>query len=309
VDLRPTIEDLLGIPSSEPVDGHSLVKDDTNPGRAVYMETLFGFLGAGWSPLYGLRRHREKYVLAPKPEYYDLREDPDEEVNLLPERDEQAAPLRSELTSLLAAWKSTPGPTHAVRGMSPQEIARLSSLGYVHAELTDPSGDLPDPKDMLPAFNSVLEAMALHGRGRSGEAVAMLREALEANEEMIPAYRMLAEVYRDLGRHEQAIDVLRRAETIRAEVSTLILLAEMVLQVGRFDPAAEILDRAEALAPDDGRVPLLRGDSLARQGRYGEAVEQYQKALEKDENRVGLPAREAIIEAQKHLGLSSPGSF
>jgi len=81
-DIHPTVLDLLGIEDPRNRDGSSLLTAHTNRERLIYMETFAPYLDNGWSPLFGMRRHGDKYILAPTPEYYDLRSDPTEMRNI-----------------------------------------------------------------------------------------------------------------------------------------------------------------------------------------------------------------------------------
>lgn len=296
IDVRPTVEALLGIDSNAPLDGENLLAPDTDPDRAVYMETLFGFHGAGWSPLYGLRRHGDKYIRAPRPEYYDLQSDPHELENLHDAKPAGLAALRERFHELSAAWGTGADATTAERDMTPEETQRLLSLGYIHSDLDPASRALADPKDMLPIFDLVLDGLKLHQQGRSAEAVQRLEEALEANETMTPAQIMLASIYLELDRPKDAINLLRRAIASNPQISAYLMLAQTLLGQEAYAEAAEILDAAEAMSPDDGRIWIVRGDWLAGQGKLEEAVEHYRKAIKVDEHRVGIPAREKILQ-------------
>ena len=54
----------------------------TFAGREVatdsYLETVFPRLNMGWAELRGIRTNRWKYIRAPRPELYDLIQDPSE---------------------------------------------------------------------------------------------------------------------------------------------------------------------------------------------------------------------------------------
>ena len=67
----------------------------------TYAETLVPLLQFGWSDLRVIREGRFKYVQAPRPELYDLREDPGERRDLARERASQAAAMRAALAKVL----------------------------------------------------------------------------------------------------------------------------------------------------------------------------------------------------------------
>ncbi|MFH0981957.1 MAG: sulfatase [Planctomycetota bacterium] len=127
VDAFPTLLELLGLPLPSRGDGQSLLSVKPDPDRAVYIESYYPREKLRCSTLCGLRRHTDKYILAPTPEYYDLRKDPREAKNLY-----ATAPpvLPQRLAELLRNWDQTGGARSGARTMSAEEEARLRSLGY-----------------------------------------------------------------------------------------------------------------------------------------------------------------------------------
>ena len=144
-DLRPTLEDLLGLPPGTPMDGQSLIREPADLDRAVYIETKMPFHAARCSPLYGLRRLRDKYIEAPEPEYYDLESDPGELKNLIAERTGGADELARALGELRKAWPSPAG-EESRSEMTAEEAERLRSLGYVKPQAESSRKRFPIPK-------------------------------------------------------------------------------------------------------------------------------------------------------------------
>lgn len=142
-DIRPTVEDLLGVTGSGPVDGESLLRPGADDGRAIYVETEMPLSLAGWSPLRGLRTHSHKYVLAPQRELYDLREDPAESHNIYAAGDPVAGSLESRLSELLNRIDRGAG---SDRALTDEEIERLGSLGTSSRAQRDPRVPCPIPR-------------------------------------------------------------------------------------------------------------------------------------------------------------------
>ena len=73
----------------------------------------------GWAELRGMRTNRWKYIRAPKPELYDLVQDPGETINLIARPRHGSAGTRSETENVRAAANSEKiepaggGPAHA----------------------------------------------------------------------------------------------------------------------------------------------------------------------------------------------------
>ena len=90
VDLTPTLLDLAGVAPDGKADGESLApllrgqtRRDTPPS---YGESWYPELHFGWSRLRSLRVGEWKYIDAPKPELYDLRQDKSESKNVITDR-------------------------------------------------------------------------------------------------------------------------------------------------------------------------------------------------------------------------------
>jgi choline-sulfatase len=150
-DLVPTLLELLQQPAMA-TDGISLagvMRGGPAPQVTAYAESFYpGRLG--WSPLRAVRDRRYKFIDAPRPELYDLQDDPAEEHNLYETRRALAATLAQQLDMIGRA-----GPTDA-RAADGQPISRdlasqLAALGYLGsaAPRRDGAGQLPDPKDCM----------------------------------------------------------------------------------------------------------------------------------------------------------------
>jgi len=292
VDLRPTIEDLLGLESSAPTDGVSLLRDDADADRRLYVETEGPLHMVGWSPLYGLQTLRYKYVQAPEPEFYDLRKDPEETQNLFTERSGALRAMEAELEHLQEQWG---GATDAsARQMSEEELERLRSLGYVHSTGARSDEDRPDPKVMIELYNQGMQAEALYGQGEYEEAARLAEGVIAQCPRCTNAIRVLAFCYLRLDRPSDAIELLETSVDREPDIYVVRALAQALIVSKDFAAAEEALRLYEALDPTDGRVAILRGDCLDQQGRTEEAIAQYERARRLDEHRVGIQAAERI---------------
>ncbi len=297
VDVRPTLEDLLGVTPLSPTDGRSLLAPAAVPERAVYLETYAPFEHAGWSPLYGARTQARKYILAPTPEYYDLTADQGEQRNRYADDDPELVRLKAALGEWMKDSGTRPGSGRAV---SDEELRRLGSLGYVQAGGgVQQTTLLADPKTMMPVYNESARAERLYTQGRFEEAADLARHVLDQCESCGHARRVLAFSFLKLGRAAEGIAVLRESPRQGSDVFLIRSLAEMLILNQQYDSAEEVLDLYTRVAPLDGRVPLLRGDILLRRHRPEEALAQYEEALRLDEHRAGPQARERIEHMRK----------
>ncbi|MCP5113163.1 MAG: sulfatase-like hydrolase/transferase, partial [bacterium] len=94
VDVAPTVLSLLGEPATGEMDGIDLTRPPAPGERGVVIETIASMTLHGWAPLIGIRRSDYKYIQAPRPELYDLEDDPRELENIHDESPETVAELR-----------------------------------------------------------------------------------------------------------------------------------------------------------------------------------------------------------------------
>lgn len=311
-DILPTVVDLLGLADTSPRDGRSLLAGRATRDRMCYMETLAPYLDEGWSPLFGMRRHADKYVLAPKPEYFDLVADPEELENLyntvvgdaLVSRDLLVGELASRTAdscSLVAVVASAQEPDS-------EALRRLESLGYVgsvHRAAVD-GGQLPDPKDMMPVVHAIDAADNLANAGRLQEALAMIEPVVASFPEDPKALLSLGKIYLHLNRLPEAERTFLRANEIRPSARLCILAAQIMLADMRLGEAAKLLDQAETLEPLHGGIFLARGDLFALQGRPDEAIAAYQHAREVDPYRAAAEAQSRIARLHEIVRIVKP---
>lgn len=263
VDLAPTVLDLLGMDPLAGAEGRSLAplmqgKDD-GLGRLVHAETFMPRIEFGWSELRMIRDGRYKYIQAPKPELYDLREDPAEATNLLSLDPERAAELAAALSGWVAATSSSTAATSAQRAISPEEEAQLRSLGYLSGgadtDLSDDGEVRPDPKDHVAEGAIVSEARDKIADGRVEEALAELDGVLRTSP----------------GNH------LARSSRIQALVK-LKRYAEA--ETDAWTALGEALEEGDASAPLVEKARRVLASVLWMNGKSREAEEQYRAAIE-----------------------------
>jgi len=165
VDLLPTLLDLLGVSTRERFEGTSLVPLMTGTkkelGLAAYSEAIYPRFHFGWSDLRALTSGRYTFVAAPRPELYDLQQDPGEQHNVYPERQALGDRMNQELVALEQRMSASAAAPKAAVEVDPDARARLAALGYVGTFVTAASPDragLADPKDKIQLFNLMTQA-------------------------------------------------------------------------------------------------------------------------------------------------------
>jgi arylsulfatase A-like enzyme/Flp pilus assembly protein TadD len=261
IDVFPTILSLTGIQTQTGLPGIALLGPQAKPlgSRRIFSESLYARLHLGWSDLRSLVDSTHHYIDAPRAELYALREDPQEQRNVIADARREASALRTELAKL---DKKLTAPSAA----SSEDLAKLAALGYISAPSAVPSGALPDPKDavgQLRAYSAAGEALA---RGETQSAIDGFRSVLTQNPNFTDAALGLARAYETTRQYLAAADVyrdlLRRNPALTEQVA--IGLATAFLNAKRLDEARSHAELALSSNPAAAHLLLGRIALAAR---------------------------------------------
>ena len=133
IDVAPTLLSLANLPALPDADGSDLVPLMA-PGAVpsphwAYSETLLPQLDFGWAPLHAVRTSEELYVRAPRPELYQLAEDPGQQRDLSRASPDRVAALDGRIRDILAV-----ADLGQRLGLDADERSRLQALGYALPE-------------------------------------------------------------------------------------------------------------------------------------------------------------------------------
>ena len=247
IDVSPTILDFLHCPAPPSFEGASLLG---KPERPIYAESVHAHDSFGWSPLRSIRENEFKYIEAPKPELYDLRDDPGEHVNIVDKNPVEARRLRGDLEKLLASH--SPKNPAKPNDIAPQTRALLGSLGYL---APGPGAKLSvtgaDPKDRLPEFQLYEQAMVYLYERRLDAAIAALRQLLARDPHNTLARRDLGDCYLEQHAYSQARANLERV--LAAAADDYVAQYELGIadeHLGLWKEARDHLEAACRLAPE-----------------------------------------------------------
>ncbi len=305
VDVFPTVVELLGLALAPPGDGISLLAAHQHRDRAVYMECVTPYLDSGWAPLFGLRRHDDKYILAPRREYYDLLSDPGELNNLYVNPPALLVGARDALAAgldgMLAKWPTVQEVADMAMTLDAEALARLEELGYVGNTSPDESLITLDPKDMMPIMDKILEAKALMRQGRNEQALVAIKEAAAGSPRDRTVLHQIARIYIVLGRTQEAEEALREFLAIRPRAQAQVLLAQILIADRRFDEANNLLLQARTLEPELGMIYIAHGDFSAAKGRLRQARDSYLNAQKVDPYRSGPVVEQRLAMLRDHI--------
>ena len=286
IDIVPTILDAVGAPVPAKLDGETLTAVLVGAARQrvpqAYAESYYPKLHYGWSELRAIRADGWKAIDAPKPELYNLRDDPKELTNryatnqaLADRMIAEAVRMERDITGGVAAVTAAP---------DRETIERLRSLGYVGSAAPLPAGDRgPDPKDHMAAQQQIRDLMNdaiddLRG-GRAAAAIPKFKSIVSLNPRAYDAHQFLGEAYERAGRPDEALGEYAYAALLNpASPLALIAIAELHMKSGNLARARAELEKARKIHPQSYDVWTLDGRILEREGKLQEALAAYEAA-------------------------------
>ena len=311
-DIVPTVLELLGLPADGEMDGRSLAPflgggrlDDLD----AYSESLYARHHYGWNELKALRAGRFKYIDAPRPELYDLEQDPQERDNLFDQRRPLADRLASELLKT-GAEQVTGGAPQAT--VDPETRERLAALGYIGSFVSTPktAGEkLADPKDKIEIFNLMFAASENAGKETPEQVIARFEKVLSQDPNILDAWIMLGNEYFKKADYRGALDKYQRALAINPEYDlATINLAGAYRAMGNYDAAVVGYERYLTRDPKNAYVIYQLGELYVDMGRLDEAERTFERAIALDErvasaqNALGVVAfkRGQLDKAEQH---------
>jgi arylsulfatase A-like enzyme/Flp pilus assembly protein TadD len=329
IDLFPTLVEMTGLAGGGPVtSGQSLapaLKGGATKDQPSFAESLVPLLHYGWSDLRAVRDGRWKYILAPKPELYDLDNDPGELKNLVDSDQAKASAMRASLEQRLASFAKASAPQRAEQSASgvPTDVReRLGALGYVGpgaspvpTKSSGASTTKSDPKDKLADYKA-LSALMQQGlvalrAGHPADAVAPFQAVARRGIDSFEPHYYLARAYAGLARWREATAEYERAlAKVPGDVEAWRGLGES--RVGLRDGAGAVraFEKLVTLAPRDPVALMQLGEAYRDEARHQDAVRVIREALALDPkpaqywNSLGtvLGASRQMAEAERAFG-------
>ena len=302
IDIAPTVLALLrlaALPDGQGVDLSPLIFGEADDlGLDAYAETFYTKYNLGFSQLRAVRSGGWKYIHAPRPELYNLLDDPQDSRDLAQSQPQRVSELRERIRTLIAEAPRVVRPAQARRQVTPQEARRLESLGYVgggsEAEVELPSDELalfeptgPNPMDHKREIHLTTRAVGLVQTGRQAKIEKAIRELLaevgDRSDKFVWAHAHLAGALAAQGKLEEALEHFDLAIAARPEDGQMHTMKGIVLKaLKRPDEAQVEFEQAVTLEPVFAMTHLQLGAVLAAKEQVEAAIEQYRLAIEKD---------------------------
>jgi len=285
VDIAPTTLSLLGIAAPIGMDGVDLTREPVAH-RRIFAETYHGWMEYGWAPLLSVHADDLKYIHGPDPELYDLAADPTERRNLINERPERAAELRTDLEKIFGQEISADATISPTEELSATELARLQALGYAFAQADEESGDAPheprpDPKQHIERVNRIFEITCYYNpRGMYEESIRLLEELADRYPDSYATFYNLGETYWKNLQLDKAAAAFNECIVLRPyAVEAQHRLAQLRMQQQRFDDAIALLERLLETSPDNVSLLCDLASALSSARRFREAAQNVEQAF------------------------------
>ncbi len=286
-DILPTVLDLTRSPAPARLDGESLKPyfTDSNADaseRIVFGETDYP-LRFGWAPLRSVRAHALKFIEAPRPELYDLRQDAAEVTNQYEPWNAQVQKFRGMLAEVRA---KSPPPENSSAAIGQATIDELKALGYLGradagsaTNVPEPSL-LPDPKDKIEEQNLLHRGMIASEDGRNDAARESLEKVLQLDPKSHTALRQLGELELHAGDYAKAAQHLKSAFEVRPDDATAAFYEGQAFEKTHdLEGARDALEASLKLMPGQVEARLLLGQVYLGLNNAKAAEDQFEGAL------------------------------
>ncbi len=297
VDIMPTLLQILGLPLPSEVQGKSLLPlildKHLNQERFAYSETYYPRYHFGWSELKSLQNSRYKYIQAPRPELYDIVNDPNELTNIYRQEIRIGKQFEEKLNSLLEKMSAEGIEEKGPQKLDEEAMEKLMALGYVggfasQSELSK-TGDLADPKDKIHLFNKLKMAEGNFAEDKLDGALEKITEVIEEDPLIKEARRVRARIFLKMNKLEEAIEECKEALKIDPEYEGAIFsLAHAYKRLKKYEEAITGYERLMQLDPRDHKPPYNLGEIYMKMDDIDKAIFYLQKAIELEPERSSM---------------------
>jgi len=295
VDLMPTILGAVGVEIPSQVQGHSLLprlrpdrgdskrNDHAKGERVMYGETFLPRIHFDWSELRGSENSKYHFIDAPRPELYDLTNDPGELHNLFHEKKAVSGEMRAKLVDMIREYSA--GKEMAEKtGLDPALMERLKALGYAGfsggSDPTISSRDLTDPKDRILTYELISDAMAESQHGHYQESIDKLKSVVKTEPKSVPAHYLLGLDYYKLKMYGESVDELQKTVQLSPDYALAFFNLGMAeAHAGQIDAAIATLQRTLQLDATNFEAAFNLGVAFIQKQQLAAAAEAFRQSI------------------------------
>jgi arylsulfatase A-like enzyme/tetratricopeptide (TPR) repeat protein len=300
IDLAPTVLDLLGINSPSEMSGTSLIprmNATEKIKRVAYSESLYSELHYGWSSLISITTDQYKYIQAPRPELYDLKEDSGELVNLIYDKPHIAKALHNQIEEIVSTYSRKDQKSVSRMDMETEE--KLRALGYITGSVeSTPESRQVDPKDKIEVAQAIQQASYAQSQKDYETASRLITPVLEQDPGIMDAHLIAALSYIGLRQYDSGIDELMKTLALNPNHSVALYNLGYAYELkGNLKEAAiwyhKVLEHEEKLFATLKLAHIYRKLNQPEQARFYflqtvQDYEDYMKATKGDAARSAL---------------------
>ncbi|MBN1221772.1 MAG: sulfatase-like hydrolase/transferase [Candidatus Aminicenantes bacterium] len=290
VDIMPTILNIVGAGIPPAVQGQSMLPilsgDEADSERLAYSETYWPNFHYGWSELKSVRKGQYKFIQAPRPEIYDVWQDPGELTDIVNVKASLGYDMKRELDELVARYSAKDIDEIKPQKMDQDSLVKLQALGYLGSFRTSPrkTGErLADPKDKIELYNEIKVAQFLSTEEKMDEAEQKIQDVLSKDPFVLEARYILGNIYAKQKKYEEAIEEFKAALGVDSEYYEAIFgIAVAYMHLGKKDEAVLGFLRLREMDPRDTKPLLQLADIYEDRGEDDEAMNCLKLAVEID---------------------------
>ena len=290
IDIMPTVLNLLGEPIPESIQGESflplILGKEEKERPSAYSETYWPRYHYGWSELKSLRKGRFKFIDAPRPELYDVLEDPGEIDNIVNREATLGHEMKRELESLIERYSAEGIEDAGPKKIDNDSLVKLQALGYIgsfHASSKEEGGKLADPKDKIELYNEIKLAQFLVTEEKMEEAERKIKDVLNKDESVLEARYILGNIYLKQKKYDEAIEEYKKSLAVDPDYYDAIFgLARAYKRAENYDEAIVGFERMISIDSRDTKSYWHLADIYLEKKEYDKALEYMKTCVEID---------------------------
>jgi len=290
IDIMPTVLNLLGEPIPESVQGESflplIMGKEERERPSAYSETYWPRYHYGWSELKSLRKGQYKYIDAPRPELYDVLEDPGEVDNIVNRKATLGHEMKRELEALIDRFSAEGIEDAGPKKIDNDSLVKLQALGYIgsfNASSKEEGGRLADPKDKIELYNEIKLAQFLVTEEKMDEAERKIKEILNKDESVLEVRYILGNIYLKQKKYGEAIEEYKKSLAVDPDYYDAICgLAMAYRRAESCDEAIVGFERMIEIDPRDTKPYWHLGDIYLEKEEYDKALKYIKTCVEID---------------------------
>jgi choline-sulfatase len=312
IDFLPTVLEVLGGKAPASIQGASLMPFFAGrdaPTAVSYAETLYPKINMGWAELRAIRTNRWKYVRAPKPELFDLSQDPAETANLVRDHAVEVQKFEAQLQAVIGGGQEKV----ETATVNQRTLDQLKSLGYVSgfaARTYDLTGQGADPKDRVGILK--LLAMAEDPAAHTPDArrIGFLQQAVKEDPTNPDLYYQLGGKLEKTGRHAEAMKLYYTALAKGIENARLhSRIADLLVRSGNKEEAIPEYEKAAQLNPSDVESQTNLATAYLEKGRGPDAERVFKWVITTDPGSAAAYNGLGLIAIQRQDAATARGYF